>query len=181
MSAPTIILCAARLDELAVLRAIDEDASGLYAQIGILFEVPDNHPFALEEAECWRQAVSRGRAWLAATHAGEPVGFAACSYVDDEPYLAQLAVRRAYMRAGVGTQLLDAALRWSGAQPLWLTTYGHVTWNRPYYEQRGFVVVPEGACGPELRSILSAQREVLPLPEQRVAMRHPPRTTNPPA
>jgi hypothetical protein len=123
MSAPAINLRLARLDELGVLRAINEDASALYAQVGILFEVPDTHPFALEEAESWRQAVSTGRAWIAATDADEPIGFAACSYVDDEPYLAQLAVRCAHVRAGVGTQLIDAVLRWSGAQALWLTTY----------------------------------------------------------
>ena len=96
--------------------------------------------------------------------------FATLCKVDDEPYLDQLSVHPDNMRQGVGTKLLEQVLSCSGDRPLWLTTYAHVSWNKPYYEKRGFVQVPEEFCGPELREILQKQRVALPAPEERVAM-----------
>ena len=58
----------------------------------------------------------------------EPVAIAGC---DDD-------------RANVGTALLDASeqmARASGARSLWLTTYRHLPWNRPFYERAGFEYV----------------------------------------
>jgi N-acetylglutamate synthase-like GNAT family acetyltransferase len=78
------------------------------------------------------------------------------------------------MRRGIGRRLLEHVIAWAregGARHLWLTTYGHLPWNRPFYESVGFVLVPEERCGPDIRHHLADQRRWLPEPSQRVAMR----------
>src|ERR1041384_5245290 len=34
------------------------------------------------------------------------------------------------MRQGLGRRLLRRAIEWAGREPLWLTTYAHIPWNR---------------------------------------------------
>lgn len=159
--------------ELAIARAIDEDASALYAEVGIHLVLPVDHPFARAEQACWRAAIAARELWFAVNEADEPLGFIACGALDGAPYLDQISVRRASMRQGVGRLLLAQAIRWSAPHALWLTTYAHVPWNRPYYERAGFAVVPEAEHGVELRAVLAEQRRTLPFPAERVAMRHP--------
>jgi N-acetylglutamate synthase-like GNAT family acetyltransferase len=93
--------------------------------------------------------------------------------VDGEPYVDQLSVRCAWMRRGIGRRLLRRAIAWaarSGGRRLWLTTFDHLPWNRPFYVTEGFAVCDEAAIGPELRATLARERAALPLPEHRVAM-----------
>lgn len=161
----------ARANERAVLVAIDDDAGTLFGVAGIQCALPSTHPLVQAEAAAWDEALRLGRVFVAETQRGEPVGFSAWSERDGAPYLEQLDVRRAYMGQGIGTRLLEAAAHAAGEGPLWLTTYAHVPWNKPYYERRGFAVVPEAACGPEVRAVLAAQRAALPDGDQRVAMR----------
>lgn len=159
-------------DELGLLIEIDDDACALYAEVGLRIELPPGHPFAADEQARWAASIRADGAWLALA-AGAPVGFAAIGTADGEPYLDQLSVRRDAMGRGVGTRLLRHALQVSApAGALWLTTYAHLPWNRPYYERHGFVVIEEARCGPQIREHLHAQRAVLPAPQERVAMRH---------
>lgn len=167
---PSFFLRKARPDELSSLIDIDDDAGELYAQAGIKFELDRNHPFVVAESVRWRAAIEQGLAYVAVDAEDRPMGFMTQRFVDGEPYLDQIAVRRSHMRCGVGTALLVRAIEWSVARPLWLTTYSHVPWNRPYYERHGFIAVPERACGAEIRAILQEQRAALPYPEQRMAM-----------
>jgi len=158
----------------ATLRAIDDDACALYAAHGIELELPHDHPFARAELARWLHSAELGSAFLAVDHAGRAVGFAALELVDGEPYLDQLSVRVAAMRQGIGGKLLARAAEWARAahgSALWLTTYTHLSFNQPYYERRGFAVVPESECSPGLQLHLAEQRRTLPAPNQRVAMR----------
>jgi ribosomal protein S18 acetylase RimI-like enzyme len=75
------------------------------------------------------------------------------------------------MRQGIGRRLLERAIEWAGGESLWLTTYAHIPWNRPFYERHGFVTIPESACPPGIVAILDDQRKALPAPHQRIAMR----------
>jgi len=170
----TFSLRAGRPEDLDLLHDIDEDAGAVFREVGISFALTPEHPFVLAEVARWTAALSAGRVWLAVTAEGTPVGFAACGFVDGEPYLDQVAVRTAHARRGAGKLLLQQAILWSGARPLWLTTYAHIAWNGPYYERAGFQVVSESECGPELRAVLREQRLAVPFPEQRVAMRREP-------
>jgi ribosomal protein S18 acetylase RimI-like enzyme len=159
--------------ELSVALELDNDAGGLFTDFGLAFDhLTPTHPFVVHEAERWAAALRDARLFFACTPDGVPIGFVALGTVDGQAHLDQLAVRRAFMRCGVGRALMAHARSVSQSRSaLWLTTYDHVPWNRPYYETLGFRVVPEAECGDEVRAILRAERGALPDPEKRVAMR----------
>ncbi len=160
--------------DIDTLAGIDLDASMLFERAGLRLDLPNEHELVTAERERWLLCLSAGTVLIAADHSGEDVGFAAIGLRDGEPYLDQLSVRMSSMGRGIGTELLYASMRMAmrgGGQALWLTTYGHLSWNRPYYERHGFVLVAPDQCGEELRSELSFERRLLPSPEERVVMR----------
>jgi GNAT superfamily N-acetyltransferase len=160
--------------EIDVLKDIDADAGALYAEYGLSSELELDHVFARAELARWLRSAELGRAFLAVDETGTGVGFAALDVVDDEPYLDQLAVRVAAMRRGIGRRLLARSTDWAratGGSAIWLTTYDHVPFNRPYYERHGYFVMPEDACGPSILHHIREQQRYLPAPAHRVAMR----------
>lgn len=164
----------ARADELNVLFEIDDDSAKLYRTAGVVIDLPATHPFIADERRRWAASVSRGWTLLALDESGEAVGFAAVDVLDGAAYLDQLSVRMRAMRRGVGKRLIRQASALGeklGNEVIWLTTYGHLPWNRPFYERLGFVTMPEAEWGPGVVHHVEAQREALPLPEERVAMR----------
>src|SRR5688572_21732577 len=130
----------ARGDELAVLRAIDDDATQLYLESGIRLVLADDHPFVRGEARRWQRAVHERAAFLGLDARGDPQGFLVLCLADGEPYLEQISVRRAAMGRGLGAELLAHAIEWSTPRgtALWLTTYRHLRWNAPWYAKHGF-------------------------------------------
>lgn len=159
----------ARAGELPALVAIDDDACQLFPEAGRDVELPPHHPFVVADQARWKASLEADRVVVAVTAEDEPVGFAALGFVDAQGHLQQLSVRRAWMRRGLGTALVQCALDWAEDR-LWLTTYADLAWNAPFYERLGFVRVDEESCGSDLRAILDEERRVLPAPEQRVAM-----------
>jgi GNAT superfamily N-acetyltransferase len=168
-----ITIRGARPDELDLVVAIDDDASTLYVEAGLDVDLGPEHPFIRAERVTWGQAVAGGRVFFAEAPGGDALGVAVLDLVDGAPYLEQLSVRRRGMRRGIGRRLLRLSIEWAGREALWLTTYAHLPWNRPFYERAGFVVVPEPDCPPGFRAILEDQRRSLPAPAERVAMRRP--------
>jgi GNAT superfamily N-acetyltransferase len=171
---PSIILQASG-DELEEIIAIDDDACALYQQAGLHIDLGPEHPFARAEWDRWARAARERNVFFATDPGGRAVGLLVMSRVDGAPYLEQLSVRTSAMRRGIGRQLLMRAIEWAPGEPLWLTTYAHLPWNRPFYERSGFEVVPEWRCPGEIVRILEEQRRWLPAPEERIAMRRPPR------
>lgn len=159
--------------ELSTLVDIDDDACVLFVLAGFDVDLPAEHPYTRAERARWQRCLGRGSVVVA--DSGEaPVGFSALDVLDGAAYLEQLSVRRAHMRRGLGSALLASALTGAmsgGADAMWLTTYDHLPWNRPFYERHGFECVAEADCGPALRLELAHQRAWLPFPERRVAMR----------
>jgi GNAT superfamily N-acetyltransferase len=166
----------AQSQELELLVAIDDDSAKLYATAGVAIDLPSTHPFIVDERRRWSESLQAGRTLLAMNESGDGVGFAVVDLLDGAAYLDQLSVRMSAMRRGVGTALVRAALALGhelGADAMWLTTYGHLPWNVPFYEKLGFVLMPEAEWGAGVLHHVEAQRESLPLPEERVAMRAP--------
>lgn len=157
--------------ELQTLIEIDDEACELYTRFGLHLDIDEDHPFVIAESRRWAEAIRQGLAYIAVDQQDAAVGFIAMHSVDDEPYLDQLAVRPSHMRRGIGRQLVRHALSLSGQRALWLTTYSHLPFNRPFYEEMGFVTIEEESCGPQMREILHEQRAVLPAPDMRIAMR----------
>jgi GNAT superfamily N-acetyltransferase len=155
---------------LDLLVDIDDDACALFDEIGLGMNLPAEHDaWLVYERSRWIDALGTDRVMLAAID-GVPVGFAVLGLVDGAPCLDQLSVRRRAMRQGVGTALVRWALTTSAPHPLWLTTYAHVAFNRPFYERAGFVVADPASCGEELIESIRKQRHALPAPEHRIAM-----------
>lgn len=150
--------------------AIDDDACALYEQAGLRFEFDREHPFARGEYQRWLAAAREGTAFLAEVPGAGDVGLLVMRLVDGVPYLDQLAVRSRAMRQGIGRRLVARAVEWAAERPLWLTTYAHLAWNRPFYERLGFVTAVEAACSPAIVALLEEQRRWLPAPSQRIAM-----------
>ena len=160
--------------DIEILNEIDVDAGMLFDRAGLCLDFEKDHEFALAERNRWLRCLAEGTVLIAVDHSHQDVGFAAVGLLDGEPYLDQLSVRLRSMGRGIGTELLDCSerlMRRAGGGALWLTTYSHLSWNRPFYERRGFVVVPPGQVGVELTRELHYQQRWLPMPEQRVVMR----------
>jgi GNAT superfamily N-acetyltransferase len=153
---------------------IDDDAGFLFGEAGMDVDLPTIHPFSVAERERWRRSAALGRLFFARDDRGAPVGFVVFDVLDGAAYVDQLSVQKSAMRRGIGRALLHHAIEWAapvGNGDLWLTTYGHLPWNRPFYESEGFVVVPEPECIAGVRAHLAEERSALPDPDQRVGMR----------
>ncbi len=162
--------------DLDLLADIDTDASMLFEAAGMFLELPEGHDFQVAEQRAWMECLAAGTTLIALEPASVPVGFAAVGRKDGCAFLVQLSTRRRCMGRGIGSSLLESAVnlaRARGDRELWLTTYAHLAWNRPFYERHGFVVVAERECGREVLEQHALERRWLPLPEQRVVMRRP--------
>jgi GNAT superfamily N-acetyltransferase len=178
----TVSIRAGAPSELDTIVAIDDDTAPLFAQAGIRLVLPPGHPYTVSERTRWRRSLEAGNTFLAVDSgagadagagASVVVGFAVLELLDGAPYLEQLSVRLASMRQGTGRALLNKAVAWARERrdSLWLTTYAHLPWNRPFYEKEGFVVVPHSDWGAEISARNAEERQVLPAPDQRIIMR----------
>ena len=168
-----------RLGETADLQAlceIDLDAGELFERAGLELSLTEDHEYSVAERARWRRCLEARTTLVATEMRGRAVGFAAVDLLDGEPYLEQLSVRASYMRRGIGSALIHSALdiaRHGGGATIWLTTYAHLPWNRPFYEMYGFSVMPERRCGAEILHELEQQRRWLPHPQERIVMCKP--------
>jgi GNAT superfamily N-acetyltransferase len=172
---PFITIRTARPDELAAIISVDDDACRRYATPGLMMNLHDGHPFVIEEQTRWARSLASGDGFIAEDAAHRAIGIAVLGRLDAEPYLDQLSVRLEHVGQGVGSALLNQAITWArGRGPgLWLNTYRHLPWNRPFYEVRGFTLVDESSWRPEMRETIKRQRACLPLPGERVVMFRP--------
>jgi GNAT superfamily N-acetyltransferase len=167
------LLRVARIDELETLCDIDRDASRLFERAGLTMSFPNDLELAAAERKRWLDCLRSGTTVMAADGAGEALGFVALAVLDGEPYLEQLSVRMGSMRRGIGSRLLRTAeiiARQTRSGVLWLTTYRHLPWNRPFYEKTGFRVVSPEQWGEEITQEVLFQRRLLPQPDERVVM-----------
>jgi len=168
-----LVIRQASPDEIDEMVSIDVDACTLFDELGLDANLTPDHPYSVAERACWMRCAREGNAFLAGHVGAPPVGLLVMDRVDGVPYLEQLSIRRGAMGRGLGRRLLEHAIGWTGREPLWLTTYTHIPWNRPFYERHGFLTIPGAACPPGVAAMLDDQRRALPDPHRRIAMRRP--------
>lgn len=162
------------IQDIELLIDIDNDASTLFENAGLRLDPALDLEVTLAARARWMKCLCAGTVIIAIDQCGEANGFAAVGARDAAPYLDQLSVRTCCMGQGTGTELLYAAMTvamQAGGSVLWLTTYSHLSWNRPYYERHGFVVIPAEQCGAQLQAEILFERRLLPDPQHRVVMR----------
>jgi GNAT superfamily N-acetyltransferase len=119
----------ARPEEYEALRAIEDSADTMFADVGI-------GPFHQSEED---DHLARAAVVFAI---GDPaVGFACVEVVDGAAHIWQLSVHPRAGHQGRGRVLVNAVCDWAAANGLpavTLTTFRDVDWNGPFYKRLGF-------------------------------------------
>ena len=160
--------------DIDLLIVIDNDASTLFETMGLHLDAETDLAITNAERIRWSRCLTDGTVLISVDTAGRETGFAVVGHRDGEPFLDQLSVRRDSMGLGIGSALLAASMKKAIEMPgryLWLTTYDHLSWNRPFYQRRGFEIASPESCGAELQRELMFERGLFPAPEHRIAMR----------
>ncbi|MDY7101545.1 MAG: GNAT family N-acetyltransferase [Actinomycetota bacterium] len=159
--------------DVAELQHIEVDAGRLFAEIGMESIAEDDPP---TDAELLAH-IGTGTAWVAVDEAGDPVGYALASTVDDEGHLDQVSLRPRAAGHGIGAALIEVVCGWADAEghdAVTLTTFRDVAWNGPYYRRLGFVDVDDAAMGPELAAVRRGETDAGLDVAPRIAMRRSP-------
>jgi GNAT superfamily N-acetyltransferase len=140
----------ARPHEIRLLPQIENAADRRYGRVGLklVVDMPEHSIASLEEGR------RRGLLWVATSPRGHVVGFALMEIKNGIAWIDQLSVLDRWQGRGFGAALIDRCAetaRARGHDELHLTTYRNVSWNRPFYERRGFAEVPRGAFSRHLR------------------------------
>lgn len=166
----TIVVRAAGLGDIPRVRWLESDAGERFREVGLDAIADSEAP----EVGLLAHHVAEGTCWVAVDGSGPAIGYAIASAVDGEGHLDQVSVARRAMGRGVGSALIEEVCRWAAAQgfdAVTLTTFRDIDFNGPYYERRGFVVLDEGAWGPQLSAIRARERQAGLDVAARVAMR----------
>ena len=122
--------------------------------------------------ELLTQAQTEGRLWVALAPDERPVRFAIAQIAGEAAFLTEVDVHPNHGRKGLGRALIGAVIAWARAQgftAVTLTTFAHLLWNAPFYEQLGFRRLSGPEFTPHLARVLHDEaQEGL---RDRVAMR----------
>ena len=139
--------------EIRLLPQIENAADRRFARAGLqlVVDMPGHSIAMLEHGR------RHGLLWIAVLPRGRVVGFALMEIKRGTALIEQLSVLDRWQGQGFGTALLErcaATARVLGHEPLYLTTYRDVAWNKPFYERRGFTEAPRGELHRTLRGVL---------------------------
>lgn len=137
-------------------------ADTLFAEAGL--ELPPDDP---------REMLDHVERVLVAVVGGRVRGLAATVTLDGAAHLEQLAVRPDHGRRGIGGALLEAVCAEAAARArtrVTLTTFRDLPWNGPWYEHRGFAVLPRAGWGPGLERQWEIEEEAGVMVRPRIAM-----------
>lgn len=140
-----------------MLAAVEKAAAALFPPNAIPDAIRDDSvPLpVLESAVCER------RLWVAVDGAGRAVGFALMLVEGGYALLGEVDVMPEHGRKGLGRRLAAEVVRRArdeGHDAVYLTTFSHVPWNMPFYEQIGFSVLQEAETPSVLKDALNAER-----------------------
>lgn len=165
-----IAVRASCVDDGSTLRAIEEAAGARFRDVG-LEHVAEDEPLSIEALGEYAAA---GRSWVAVDDGGEPVGYVLVQTIGGGAHIEQLSVRPNRQGLGVGRALLSCVRRWAVEQEMssvTLTTFNHVTWNRPLFEHLGFRALAHDELGPALLAVRRAEADRGLDPDLRSCMR----------
>ena len=138
-------------------------------------DLPREIRYRVTEPDSVREALDRGRLWVATTEEEKTIGFAMAGVVDDQAYLEEVDVLPQYGGRGVGTRLVQTVIGWAQSQSfdqLLLLTFRHLPWNAPFYESLGFTAVHPSEHGPEIRGLIEEEAAIGINVADRVVMRY---------
>ncbi|MDA8312761.1 MAG: GNAT family N-acetyltransferase [Actinomycetota bacterium] len=159
-----------RPDDAERLRVIERAAGARFAEVGMA-DIADAEPMAAATLVAYSQT---GRAWVAVDDRDRAVGYVVVDVVDGCAHVEQISVDPDHQGRGLGRALIDEVERWAAARDMpamTLTTFDHVSWNRPLYEHLGFAVIEDPDLQPGLRAVRDAETEHGLDPATRVCMR----------
>ncbi|HJQ59274.1 MAG TPA: GNAT family N-acetyltransferase, partial [Vineibacter sp.] len=145
-----ITIRVARRSELREIQQIENVADLVFRRVGMPW-VLGMQPAGLALLERERR---RGWLLVAADGANRALGFALLTTLAGEAYLYQLSVLPRVAGRGFGSALLEAACvaaRAADYPTVLLSTYAGVPWNAPFYQKRGFRIVPLASYTPTMR------------------------------
>lgn len=118
-----------------------EAAAGTIFPFGSL---PEDVLAELVPYDFFIDAINLSRLLVAVDAAQAPVGYAFWQDVDGSALLAQMDVHPQHGRKGLGTALVTQIINHvtkAGFLHLYLTTFSDVSWNAPFYQKLGFVLL----------------------------------------
>jgi len=143
----------------------------------------DDPPLADDALAAW---IAAGRAWVAVGDAGDDdgdgggrdriLGVVVVDVLDGNAHVEEVSVLPEVQGRGLGAALLDAVgayAKGAGHPVVTLTTFADVPWNRPWYQRRGFGVMPPREIGPELAARVREEARHGLDPTIRVCMHRP--------
>ncbi len=158
--------------DIKALQAVEISASKAFLSIEGLAAFADDNCATKEQH---LSAIEPETSWLAETGDGKPVGFLAAIPEEGTLHIYEISVHLDYQKRGIGRSLMAHAEEHAkslGLAGMTLTTYRHVPWNAPFYEELGFCILTPEAYGPRLAGILAEEiSSGVPVPEHRCAMR----------
>lgn len=157
----------ARAADYAALQDIERRAGERFREIG-LPHIADHDPYSDDELAAAEAVL------VALDDTGAPAGYAMVGLVDGHAHLAQLSVVPEHGGHGIGTALLDAVVGWAqdrGDSQVTLTTFRDVSFNAPFYAQRGFAELPERDWTPAIRDLIADEATDGLDPATRIVMR----------
>ena len=144
-------------EHIPFLAAIEQAAASLFPSGAIPEAIrEDSVPLPILE-----EALLSGTLLIALAGNGMAVGFGLLREEEGYAVLAQLDVMPEHGRRGIGKKLVQGLLgraRALGYEVVYLTTFDHIPWNRPFYERLGFRILDEGTMPHFLIQTLSAER-----------------------
>jgi GNAT superfamily N-acetyltransferase len=153
----------------AAIPEIERAAATLFSAADVPGELLDE---VHSEAEI-RGAIADQRVWVALAGSGEPVGFALVGVLGAHAHLEEIDVLPGYGGRGLGAALLAPVHEWArlrGFRAVTLTTFRHLRWNAPFYEQHGYRILTSDELTAELRAQLASEAAGGLDPTNRVAM-----------
>ncbi len=160
-----------RISDAATLSVIESSAGQAFLNLPDLAWIAGSEP---NPPQLYDFSIREGYSIVATGSDDVPVGFLNANQYTDELYIGELSVRYDYQGKGIGKRLLTHAIQYATSArfgAVTLTTFSHVSWNRPFYERAGFQVIAESEMPGYLKQKRREEQQNGLCSEKRCAMK----------